>query len=72
MKLPLTSLSVTTKDLDLLIISRVVERSILEKKVLRLLSNSQKCREINYIYLVLVVCKVVIFFSHRIALKSHC
>ena len=49
MKLPLTSLSVTTKDLDLLIISRVVERSILEKKVLRLLSNSQKCREINYI-----------------------
>ena len=49
MKLPLTSLSVTTKDLDLLIISRVVERSILEKKVLRLLSNSQKCREINFI-----------------------
>ena len=50
MKLPLTSLSVTTKDLDvLIIISRVVERSILEKKVLRLLSNSQKCREINYI-----------------------
>lgn len=49
MKLPLTSLSVITKDLDLLIISRVVERSILEKKVLRLLSNSQKCREINYI-----------------------
>ena len=50
MKLPLTSLSVTTKDLDVLIISRVVERSILEKKkVLRYLSNSQKCREINYI-----------------------
>ena len=32
MKLPLTSLSVTTKDLDVLIISRVVEQSILEKK----------------------------------------
>ena len=32
MKLPLTSLSVTTKDLDVLIISIVVERSILEKK----------------------------------------
>ena len=51
MKLPLTSLSVTTKDLDvLIIISRVEEQSILEKKkVLRFLSNSQKCREINYI-----------------------
>ena len=50
MKLLLTSLSVTTKDLDvLIIISRVEEQSILEKKVLRFLSNSQKCREINYI-----------------------
>ena len=33
MKLPLTSLSVTTKDLDVfIIISRVEEQSILEKK----------------------------------------